>query len=118
MTSAVVGAEDAGRGDRDVHAVGVARVEQDRVQAHAAGAGCHCGPEPCSRRPWSSCQVAAPSVDLNSAASCDPGVHRVGVGRRRLEVPDPGELPRLQRAVVPLVHARGRPRSWKSLPAG
>ena len=36
--AAVVGAEGAGRGDRDVDPVGVGRVLDDRVQAHAARA--------------------------------------------------------------------------------
>ncbi len=34
------------------------------------------------------------------------GVNRIGVVQRRFEVPDPGELPRVWRAVVPLVRAR------------
>ena len=37
----------------------------------------------------------------------DPGVDRVGVVRRRFQVPDPGELPRVRRAVVPLVRPGG-----------
>src|SRR5436305_13793778 len=34
--------------------------------------GCHWGPVPCPRSPESSCQVAPPSLDLNSAASSTP----------------------------------------------
>ena len=33
----------------------------------------------------------------------DPGVDRVGISQRRLEMPDALELPRSRRAVVPLV---------------
>ena len=35
----------------------------------------------------------------------DAGEHRVGIGQRRFEMPDPCELPRVRRAVVPLVRA-------------
>ena len=65
--------------------------------------GCHCGPVPWPRRPASSCQVLPPSVERNRAASSTPGVDGVGIGQRRLEVPDALELPRVLRAVVPLV---------------
>ena len=37
--AAIVGAERAGRRDGDENAVRIFRIEQDRVQAHAAGAG-------------------------------------------------------------------------------
>src|SRR5438132_1796262 len=37
----------------------------------------------------------------------DAGVDRVRIGRRWLEMPDPRELPRVRRAVVPQVRARG-----------
>src|SRR4029077_13855811 len=46
--------------------------------------------------------VAAPE----QAGVLDPRVDRVRVVKRRLEVPDPGDLPRVRRAVVPLVRAR------------
>ena len=36
-----------------------------------------------------------------------PGVDRIGVVRRRFQMPDPGEFPRMRRAVVPLVRPRG-----------
>src|SRR5205823_14301402 len=36
----------------------------------------------------------------------DAGEHRVRIGQRRLEVPDPRELPGMLRPVVPLVRAR------------
>ena len=37
----------------------------------------------------------------------DAGKHRVGIGQRRLEMPDALELPGVRRAVVPLVRAGG-----------
>src|SRR6185437_13510755 len=39
------------------------------------------------------------------ASILDAGEYGVRVGERRLEVPDPLELPRVRRAVVPLVRA-------------
>ena len=71
--AAVVGAERAGGGDGDEDAVGIRAVEQDRVQAHAAGAGrAIAGPVPWPRRPASSCQVLPPSVERKMAASSTP----------------------------------------------
>ena len=37
--AAIVGAEDAGRGDRDEDPPGLGGIQEDRVQAHSAGAG-------------------------------------------------------------------------------
>ena len=51
---------------------GLLGIEEDRVQAHAAGAGLPFRPEPWPRRPESSCQVCPPSVERNRAASSTP----------------------------------------------
>jgi hypothetical protein len=67
--------------------------------------GCQCGPVPWPRRPESSCQFWPPSVERNSAASSTPGVDRVRIGERGLQMPDALELPGMRRAVVPLVRA-------------
>ncbi len=77
--------------------------EQDRVQAQAAGA----------RRPLRTRAVLAqprhllPGLRAIGGAEqrgiLDTGVDHVGVGQRRLEVPHALELPRMRRAVVPLV---------------
>ncbi len=108
--AAVVGAERAGGRDRDEHALRIDRVEQDRVQAHAARA----------RLPLRARAVAAQAGQLVPARPAvgraeqrrvfDAGVDGVGIGERRLEVPDALELPRVRRAVVPLVRARARRR--------
>ena len=84
---------------------GIARVEQDRVQAHAAGAGL----------PVRTRAVAAQAGKLlpglpavgraEQRRVLDAGVDGVRIGQRRLEVPDALELPRVRRAVVPLVRA-------------
>ena len=81
------------------------RIDQDRVQAQPAGAG----------RPLGAGAVAAQRRQLGPGGAAvgrleqrrvlDAGVDRVGVGQRRLEMPDPLEFPRVRRAVVPLVRA-------------
>ena len=101
----VVGPEGARRRDGDEDPVGVARVEQDRVQAHPTGA----------RLPARSRAVAAqpgkllprlPAVGrAEQGGVFDPGVDRVRIGQRRFEMPDALELPGVRRAVVPLVRA-------------
>ena len=75
----------------------------------------HIPPAPgCQRRPG---VVAAQARQLLPAPAAvggaeqrgvlDPGVDGVRVGQRRLEMPDPLELPRVRRPVVPLVGAGG-----------
>ena len=100
-----IGAEGAGRGDRDEHAFRVGRILDDGMEAHPAG----------PRRPVRARAVLAETRDLGPALPAvggaeesgilDAGVHRVGVSERRLQVPDPLELPGMSRAVVPLVRA-------------
>ena len=103
--AAVVGAEGAGGRDGDEDAVGIGRIEEDRVQAHAAGAGLPARPRAVAAQAGSSVQVCPPSVGAEQRGVLDAGVDGVGVGERRLEVPDALELPRVRRAVVPLVRA-------------
>ena len=100
----VVAPERARCRDGDEDPSGLARIEEDRVQAHAAGA-------------W------LPKVTLGAAQSGKflpglaavhgaeqggvfrAGVDGIGIGERRFEMPDSLELPRVLRAVVPLVGA-------------
>ena len=102
---AVVGAEGPGRGDGDVHPLRVLGIEQDRVQAHAAGAGLPLGPVPWPRRPAISCHDWPASVERKIAASSTPAYTESGSVARRLEMPDALELPGVRRAVVPHVRA-------------
>ena len=101
----VVGAEGAGGRDGDVDPRRVARIEQDRVQAHAARARLPAGPEPWPRSPESSCQVCAAVGRAEQGGVFHSGVDGVRIGQRRLEMPDALELPGVRRAVVPLVRA-------------
>ena len=68
--------------------------------------GCQDGPDPCSRSPASSCQLLAAVDRAEHGGVLYPGVDRVRIVQRRLQVPDASELPRVRRAVVPLVRAR------------
>src|SRR5215472_3967761 len=64
---------------------------------------------------------------LEERSVFDPGVDDVGIVGRRLEVPDALELPRMLRAVVPLVSGErlarlfagvvGKPVAWLGRPA-
>ena len=67
--------------------------------------GCQEGPELCVRRPGSSDQLLSAVGRAEQRRVLDAGVDGVGVSRGGLEVPDPGELPRVRRSVVPLVCA-------------
>ena len=57
VCAAVVGAERAGRGDRDEDPPGIARIEDDRVQAHATGTRLPRRPRAVAAQPASSCQL-------------------------------------------------------------
>ena len=72
--------------------------------------GCQAGPVPCLRRPESSCPGLAAVGGAEERGVFDAGVDGVGIGERGLEVPDALELPRVRRAVVPLVGAGDRRR--------
>src|SRR5215217_5298857 len=103
--TAVIGAEGAGRRYGDVHPVGVLGIDDDRVQAEAASAGL---PRLAARvRPQRGqlLPVVAAVRGLEERRILGAGEDRVGVVVRRLEVPHARELPRVLRAVVPLVGA-------------
>ena len=72
--------------------------------------GCHRGPVPWPRRPGSSVPGLPAVGGAEQRRVLDAGVDRVGIGQRRLEVPDALELPRVRRAVVPLMRAGHRRR--------
>ena len=99
----VVAAKRAGRRDGDEDSTRVLRTHDDRVQAHPARPGL----------PGRAGLVVPQSRQLTPTGTAIDGAkqgrvlnareHRVAVAQRGLEVPDPGELPRVGRPVVPLV---------------
>src|SRR5262249_20638309 len=103
----VVAAEHAGRRDGDEDPIGVTGIQEDRVQAHA----------PRARLPRGGGGVCAQSRQLlpclpavaraEQRGILDAGVDDVGIGERRLEMPDADELPGPRRPVVPEVRAGG-----------
>ena len=103
--AAVVAAEDAGGRDGGEDSPGIVRIQQDRVQAEAARTRL---PRRCARvaaQPGQLLPGAAAVLGAEQGGVLDPGVDRVGIGPVRLQVPHPGELPRVRRSVVPLVGA-------------
>ena len=103
--AAVVGAEGAGRGDRHIHPLPVGRVEDDRVQAHAAGARLPAGRGPVGTQRGQFLPAATAVRRAEDRRVLGAGVDQVRVVRRRLQVPDPLELERSRRPVVPQVLA-------------
>src|SRR4029077_5752274 len=103
----VIGAKRARRRDGDVHALGIGVIQNDAVQAHAAG----------TRLPFRPCAVAAqPGKLLPTLAAVGrfenrrifhASVYGIGIGERRFDMPDALELPGVLRAVVPLVRGEG-----------
>ncbi len=105
VCAGVVAPEHARRRDGDEDPAGMARIQKDRVQAHPTGSGL-----PEGRR-----FVLAQSGELlprlpavgraKQRGVLNPGVDRVRIGQRGLEMPDARELPGARRAVVPQVGA-------------
>ena len=102
----VVAAEGARGRDRHEDPFRFGGIQDDRVQAHPA-------------RPWLPGVTGAvpaqagqllpvlAAVDrAEQRGVLDSGVDGVRIGERRLQVPDASELPRMRRAVVPLMSAR------------
>jgi hypothetical protein len=87
-------------------ALRVRRIEQDRVQAHAAGARLPVRARAVTAQPGQLVPRRAAVRGPEQRRVLDPGVHGVGIGVRGLEVPHARELPGMRRAVVPLVRAR------------
>src|SRR5207248_6168593 len=101
----IVTAEGAGRRDRHKHPILALGIEDDRMQAHAAGA----------RRPVGRGAVLAQSGELAPRLATvggaeergvfGAGVHGVRIGQGRFEVPDALELKGARRSVIPLMSA-------------
>ena len=81
----------------------VAGIEEDGVQAHAAGAGLPFGAGAVAAQAGQLVPGLAAVGGAEQGGVFHAGVDRVRIGQRRLEVPDALELPGVLRAVVPLV---------------
>ena len=103
-------AERARRRDGDEDALGLGGIEQDRVQAHPARARLPRGAGRACAAPGSSCQRLPAVGRAEQRGVLHARVDGVRIRRRRLEMPDARELPRVRRAVVPLMRAGGRRR--------
>ena len=101
----VVGAERARGRDGDEDPPGIARIEEDRVQAHPAGAWLPGGSGVVAAQPGQLLPGLAAVGRAEQGGVFDAGVDRVRIGQRWLEMPDALELPGVRRAVVPLVRA-------------
>ncbi len=101
--AAVIGAKGARRGDRDVHPLRVAGIENDGVQAHAARARLPLGAGAVAAQPGEFLPVLPAVGRAENRGVFHAGVNRVGIGERRLDMPYPLEFPRMLRAVIPLM---------------
>ena len=102
--AAVVGAENARGRDGDEDSLGLARIQQDRVQTHAARTRL---PEMSlgAAQPGQFLPVAAAVCGLEQGGVFCSGINGVRIGQRRLEMPDAFEFPGMLSAVVPLMSA-------------
>src|SRR5579859_3082061 len=101
--ASVVGAKCAGSRDGDEDPSGVAGIENDGVQAHPAGARLPFGAGAVSAQPGKLLPVLSAIGGTEQGSILHAGIYGIGIGQRRLEMPDSLELPGMLRAVVPLV---------------
>src|SRR5678810_865770 len=104
--ASIVGAEGAGRRNRDEHSFRIGWVEQDRVQPQSTGPGRPRCPRAVATQSWKLRPVLPAVGRLEDRGIFDPGVHMVGIRQRRLEMPDALELPWMRCPVVPLMGPR------------
>ena len=104
--AAVVGAERACGGNGDVDSLGIAGIENDGVQAHAARARLPVRAGAVAAQAGEFLPVLAAVGGAEQRRILDARVDGVGIGERRLEVPDALELPGMLRAVIPLMRGQ------------
>src|SRR3954447_26334165 len=103
---AVVGAKCARSGDRNPDALGILRIEDDGVQAHAAGSWLPLRTGPMAAQPGKFLPVLRTISRSENSRVLHARIHRVGIRRRWFEVPDTLELPGMLCAVIPLVSSQ------------
>ena len=101
----VIGPERARGRDGREDPPGPGRIQDDRVQAHPARPRLPRRPGLVAAQPGQFLPVPPAVGRPEQPSVLHPGVDGVRVVQRRFQVPDPGELPRVRRAVVPLVRA-------------
>ena len=106
VCAGVVGAEHTRGRDGDEHPLGVARIQDDGVQAHPARAGLPFRPGRVAAQPGQLLPRAAAVRRAEQGGVFHPGIDGLRIGQRRFEMPDALELPGMRRAVIPQVRAR------------
>src|SRR5262249_52776263 len=86
---------------------GILRIQDDRVQAHPARPWLPLRPRFVAAQPGELLPALPAVAGAEDRGVLDPGIHGVGIGERRFEMPDALELPGVLRAVVPLVRGEG-----------
>src|SRR5258708_2531489 len=104
--SAIVGSECTGGRNGDIDALGVARIQNDGVQAHATRARLPTGSSSVAAQPGEFLPVLPAVGRAKQAGVFYSGIDRVRLRDRRFNMPDALELPRVLRAVVP--HVSGK----------
>src|SRR6266496_2662332 len=89
----IIGAESTRGGDCNEDAIRIAGIENDAVQAHAAGAGLPLRTSAVAAQAWEFMPVLAAIGGAKQGGVLDSGVHGVGIGERRFEMPDALEFP-------------------------
>src|SRR5215831_17556411 len=101
--AAVVGSKRTRSRDGDIDPARLARIEQDRVQAHAARARLPLGAGAVAAQPGQLLPASPAVLRAEQRRVLDARIDHVGIRERWLQMPDPLELPRVRRAVVKLV---------------
>src|SRR5262249_39764863 len=100
---AIIGAKGSRRRNSDEHALRVAGIDQNGVQAHAAGAGLPLGSAAVATQPGELFPAVCAIGRLEDCSILNAGINRIRIVERRLQVPNSLELPGVLRTVIPLM---------------
>ncbi len=107
--AAVVGAECACGRDGDVDPLGITRIQNDGMKAHPTGAWLPTRAGAVAAQPGKFLPVLPAIGRAEQGGVFHSGINRVRIAERRLDMPDALELPRMLRAVIPLMSGKRFP---------
>src|SRR6185295_5769041 len=107
--AAIVRAKCTGRRDRDENAIRISRIDNNAVEAHPACAGLLLRPRTVTAQSGKLVPCPPAVAGTKQGSIFDPGVNRIRICMRRFEMPHALELPRMGRAIVPLMRCQRFP---------
>src|SRR5207248_9988135 len=103
VLAAIIRSKRARRRNSNQYPRRIFRVKNNSVQAQAARARLPLGPGAMPAQAGEFLPILSAIGRAEQGGVFNPGINRIRIGQRRLQMPDPLELPGMLRAVIPLV---------------